>query len=150
MVAAGVADGWGICPAAHGGQSINQPSAAKTIFGSFIASRTFCSRYSSLLASRSQRSRAVRLRTTPSGTIIALGPWSRPSPRGRYILQEHILNAVLSLAGSVLVEPHGLRHYLRSHFLDTTFKGLYHVNAFDLALLVPYFIVLVLLAAYGM
>ena len=48
------------------------------------------------------------------------------------------------------MEPHGLRHYLRSHFLDTTFKGLYHANAFDLALLIPYFIVLVLLAAYGM
>ena len=43
-----------------------------------------------------------------------------------------------------------MRHYLRSHFLDTTFKGLYHANAFDLALLIPYFIVLVLLAAYGM
>ena len=43
-----------------------------------------------------------------------------------------------------------MRHYLRTHFLDTTFKGLYHANAFDLALLIPYFIVLVLLAFYGM
>ena len=48
------------------------------------------------------------------------------------------------------MEPHGLRHYLRTHFLDTTFKGLYHANAFDMALLIPYFIVLILLAFYGM
>ena len=39
--------------------------------------------------------------------------------------------------------------YLRHHFLDKTFTGLYQVNAFDLALLIPYFIVLIILAAYG-
>ena len=39
---------------------------------------------------------------------------------------------------------------MRSHFLDTTFKGLYHVTAFDLCLLIPYFIVLIILAFYGM
>lgn len=44
----------------------------------------------------------------------------------------------------------GISQYIRQHFLDTTFKGLYSVNAFDLALLIPYFIVLVLLASYGM
>jgi len=49
-----------------------------------------------------------------------------------------------------MAEPRGLRHYLRTHFLDTTFKGLYHANAFDLALLIPYFVVLILLAFYGM
>jgi len=49
-----------------------------------------------------------------------------------------------------LEPPHGLRHYLRTHFLDTTFKGLYKPNAFDFALLIPYFIVLILLAFYGM
>jgi cellulose synthase/poly-beta-1,6-N-acetylglucosamine synthase-like glycosyltransferase len=47
------------------------------------------------------------------------------------------------------VAPHGLSHYVRTHFFDTTFQGLYQVNAFDLALLIPYFIVLVLLASYG-
>ena len=36
------------------------------------------------------------------------------------------------------------------HFLDNTFQGLYHANAFDMALLIPYFIVLILLASYGM
>ncbi len=45
--------------------------------------------------------------------------------------------------------PHGVGHYIRQHFLDTTFKGLYQVNTFDVELLIPYFIVLVLLAAYG-
>jgi cellulose synthase/poly-beta-1,6-N-acetylglucosamine synthase-like glycosyltransferase len=58
----------------------------------------------------------------------------------------YILNVICSLA----LEPRGLRHYLRTHFLDTTFKGLYHANAFDLALLIPYFVVLILLAFYGM
>ena len=43
------------------------------------------------------------------------------------------------------------RHWaiVRQHFLDKTFQGLYHANGFDLALLIPYFIVLILLAAYG-
>jgi len=46
--------------------------------------------------------------------------------------------------------PRGLGHYFRTHFLDRTFKGLYQPNAFDLALLIPYFSLLVLLAAYGL
>src|SRR5581483_8090036 len=37
----------------------------------------------------------------------------------------------------------------RQHFLDRTFQGLYHANAFDMALLIPYFVVLTLLASYG-
>ena len=57
---------------------------------------------------------------------------------------------IVSVIGTLVLEPRGLRHYLRTHFLDTTFKGLYHANAFDLALLIPYFVVLVLLAFYGM
>jgi cellulose synthase/poly-beta-1,6-N-acetylglucosamine synthase-like glycosyltransferase len=43
----------------------------------------------------------------------------------------------------------GIGSYIRQHFLDTTFKGLYQANGFDMALLVPYFVVLVLLASYG-
>ena len=46
-------------------------------------------------------------------------------------------------------QPRGLSHYFRTHFLDRTFKGLYQPNAFDMALLVPYFVVLVVLAFYG-
>src|SRR6202008_1499521 len=43
----------------------------------------------------------------------------------------------------------GFVSYFRQHFLDRTFQGLYHANAFDIALLIPYFIVLILLASYG-
>ena len=49
----------------------------------------------------------------------------------------------------VILASKGLGHYLRQHFLDKTFQGLYQANAFDLALLIPYFIVLIILAAYG-
>jgi cellulose synthase/poly-beta-1,6-N-acetylglucosamine synthase-like glycosyltransferase len=44
----------------------------------------------------------------------------------------------------------GLVHYFKSQFMDKTFKGLYSPNGFDLALLIPYFIVMVILAGYGM
>jgi cellulose synthase/poly-beta-1,6-N-acetylglucosamine synthase-like glycosyltransferase len=49
-----------------------------------------------------------------------------------------------------LAGPKGIGPYIRQHFLDKTFRGIYHVDAFDLELLIPYFIVLVLLAGYGM
>ncbi|HET9307671.1 MAG TPA: cellulose synthase family protein [Candidatus Sulfotelmatobacter sp.] len=45
--------------------------------------------------------------------------------------------------------PKGIGRYVYQHFLDTTFRGIYHANAFDLMLLIPYFIVLSLLAGYG-
>ena len=59
--------------------------------------------------------------------------------------------SILTLA---LLAPHGLLHYLRSHFGDIkvnnfSFKGLYRLNGFDVALLIPYFIVLLVLASYG-
>jgi cellulose synthase/poly-beta-1,6-N-acetylglucosamine synthase-like glycosyltransferase len=50
---------------------------------------------------------------------------------------------------AALVAPKGIGQYIRQHFLDKTFQGLYHPNAFDTALLIPYFIVLILLASYG-
>jgi len=44
----------------------------------------------------------------------------------------------------------GLRHYLKMmQTTDQTFKGLYHWNPFDAALLLPYFAVMILLAMYG-
>ncbi len=49
----------------------------------------------------------------------------------------------------LLLQRNGLSRFIRSQFFDTTFKGLYTPNAFDIALLAPYFIVLVLLASYG-
>jgi cellulose synthase/poly-beta-1,6-N-acetylglucosamine synthase-like glycosyltransferase len=50
---------------------------------------------------------------------------------------------------AAFLAPKGIGQYIRQHFFDKTFQGLYHPNAFDTALLVPYFIVLVLLASYG-
>ena len=47
---------------------------------------------------------------------------------------------------AALVAPKGIGQYIRQHFLDKTFQGLYHTDLFDRALLVPYFIVLILLA----
>ena len=42
-----------------------------------------------------------------------------------------------------------LRHYLKQQYADQTFKGLYHWNAFDAAMLIPYFAVMIVLALYG-
>jgi cellulose synthase/poly-beta-1,6-N-acetylglucosamine synthase-like glycosyltransferase len=56
-----------------------------------------------------------------------------------------------NLASSVaLYANKGFVSYFRQHFLDRTFQGLYHANAFDIALLIPYFVVLILLASYGL
>jgi cellulose synthase/poly-beta-1,6-N-acetylglucosamine synthase-like glycosyltransferase len=44
----------------------------------------------------------------------------------------------------------GLKHYLKAmQSTDQTFKGLYHWNMFDAALLIPYFAVMIILAIYG-
>jgi cellulose synthase/poly-beta-1,6-N-acetylglucosamine synthase-like glycosyltransferase len=58
-----------------------------------------------------------------------------------------ISNSLVALAA--FVAPKGIGQYIRQHFLDKTFQGLYHPNTFDTALLIPYFIVLILLASYG-
>jgi len=50
---------------------------------------------------------------------------------------------------AIATAPRGIGQYIRRHFFDKTFQGLYHANGFDLALLIPYFIVLILLAGYG-
>src|SRR3981081_1729275 len=51
---------------------------------------------------------------------------------------------------AVWAAPRSIGQYIRQHFLDRTFQGLYHANAFDLGLLIPYFVVLILLASYGL
>lgn len=48
------------------------------------------------------------------------------------------------------MNQHSLSHYLRSHYGDRTFEHLYRWNWFDTALLIPYFLVMVILAFYGM
>jgi cellulose synthase/poly-beta-1,6-N-acetylglucosamine synthase-like glycosyltransferase len=42
-----------------------------------------------------------------------------------------------------------LGHYWRTHYADRTFEHLYRWNAFDICLLVPYFVVMLILAFYG-
>ncbi|MHB1022018.1 MAG: cellulose synthase family protein [Acidobacteriaceae bacterium] len=54
-----------------------------------------------------------------------------------------------SVAVWLLVPPHGLLHYYKTHYGDTTFQNLYRWNWFDTSLLIPYFIVMVVLAFYG-
>jgi len=65
------------------------------------------------------------------------------------LISDLILSANLSEHLTAWAGPRGIGPYIRQHFLDTTFRGLYHANAFDVALLIPYFIVLILLAGYG-
>src|SRR5215831_8209656 len=61
-----------------------------------------------------------------------------------------MLNCAPSLQAAVMLAANrGVGQYIRQHFLDRTFQGLYRPNAFDVALLIPYFIVLILLASYG-
>ncbi len=50
----------------------------------------------------------------------------------------------------IFASQNGLRHYLKAmRQTDITFQHLYHWNAFDAALLLPYFAVMILLAIYG-
>jgi cellulose synthase/poly-beta-1,6-N-acetylglucosamine synthase-like glycosyltransferase len=43
----------------------------------------------------------------------------------------------------------GFRHFLKMQYADQTFRGLYEWNAFDAAILLPYFAVMIVLAIYG-
>src|SRR5580698_9957551 len=50
-----------------------------------------------------------------------------------------------------LLQPkNDLRHYLRYHYGDHTFEHLYRWNWFDTSLLIPYFVVMIILAFYGL
>jgi cellulose synthase/poly-beta-1,6-N-acetylglucosamine synthase-like glycosyltransferase len=67
------------------------------------------------------------------------------SPASLFVGLQHQVSAFL-LFGS----QNGLRHYLKAmQNTDQTFKGLYHWNWFDLALLLPYFAVMIGLSVYG-
>jgi cellulose synthase/poly-beta-1,6-N-acetylglucosamine synthase-like glycosyltransferase len=68
---------------------------------------------------------------------------------GRVVWGE-VLRGLTDILGMwVLASPHGLGHYWKTHYADKTFEHLYRWNGFDTALLVPYFIVMVILAFYG-
>jgi len=56
----------------------------------------------------------------------------------------------MPLATYLAFAPHnGLLHDLKMQYADQTFKGLYHLNWFDVAMLFPYFAVMILLSFYG-
>ena len=63
---------------------------------------------------------------------------------GSRTLTHHIHALALFLA-----DQHTLSHYWKTHYADRTFKGDYRWNAFDICLLVPYFVVMIILAFYG-
>jgi len=56
-------------------------------------------------------------------------------------------NAMVSML--LVTDQHSLKHYLRTHYADRTFEHLYRWNPFDILLLIPYFTVMIILAAYG-
>ncbi len=59
-------------------------------------------------------------------------------------------NVLFALQLALLAAQQGpLFHYWRK-LTDRTFTGLYRVNSFDLAMMIPYFIVLFVLAMYGL
>lgn len=62
------------------------------------------------------------------------------------------LNILYSNAALFLfaASQRGLIDYFRRQFLDKTFKNLYTPNSFDLMLLIPYFVVMIILAIYGL
>ena len=55
-----------------------------------------------------------------------------------------------ALQAFVLFAAHGMGHYWKTHYADHTFRSAYRWNSFDVALLVPYFLVMLILAFYGL
>ena len=51
---------------------------------------------------------------------------------------------------TAIFAPKGLGHYWKTHYADKTFEHLYRLTGFDIALLTPYFIVMIILAFYGL
>src|SRR5215831_16262304 len=82
-------------------------------------------------------------------------PWG-PGIGGSALLIDfqamHSLLAGLSAQMAALVaasQQNSFKHYLKMQYADQTFRGLYHWNWFDLTLLVPYFLVMIVLGIYG-
>jgi cellulose synthase/poly-beta-1,6-N-acetylglucosamine synthase-like glycosyltransferase len=61
-----------------------------------------------------------------------------------------VINATaLYATASIYLQNHGFSTYWH-RLLNPTFKGLYRANAFDLSIMLPYFLVMTILAAYGL
>src|SRR5450759_1488957 len=89
------------------------------------------------------------MRFDRSGTMLGLLSFLLIHGALEFMVLTLTPSPLATLALVVVLAPKGLGPYLRQHFLDKTFAGLYQINAFDLALLIPYFIVLIILAIYG-
>jgi cellulose synthase/poly-beta-1,6-N-acetylglucosamine synthase-like glycosyltransferase len=55
----------------------------------------------------------------------------------------------LTIFLGLFVAPKGFGHYWKTHYADKTFEHLYRWNTFDTSLLIPYFVVMLILAFYG-
>ena len=64
-------------------------------------------------------------------------------------IADHLSSFPASGPGAESRSAAGLQHYFRTHYADRTFEHLYHWNSFDTALLIPYFLVMVVLSFYG-
>src|SRR6516225_9553824 len=53
------------------------------------------------------------------------------------------------VVASLMLDPNPVLKYIRTVFRKDPFQGIYQVNAFDLAILIPYFTVLIILSIYG-
>lgn len=53
------------------------------------------------------------------------------------------------LLASLIPPSNPVARYLHNLFYKDPFRGLYHANAFDLSILIPYFTILIILSAYG-
>jgi cellulose synthase/poly-beta-1,6-N-acetylglucosamine synthase-like glycosyltransferase len=72
------------------------------------------------------------------------------APGLQAFFEGHFYAAEDNLTPLAFAAQRGLTHYLKTHYGDRTFEHLYRWNSFDTALLIPYFVVMVILAFYGM
>src|SRR5258708_38698632 len=76
---------------------------------------------------------------------------SRQYPRSGFcagLLRESMVHIALLLSFT-LAQQSPIGHYWHK-ITDRTCSGIYHANAFDLAMMIPYFLVLCILALYGL
>jgi cellulose synthase/poly-beta-1,6-N-acetylglucosamine synthase-like glycosyltransferase len=80
------------------------------------------------------------------GSTLFSALFASLNPAASSLLSELTRQAIAHLA---FASQNGLKHYLKMQYADQTFRGLYHWNWFDLALLIPYFAVMIVLSFYG-
>lgn len=75
-------------------------------------------------------------------------------PRGSDNRMHNLLEHAAAHTGLWLLTQRGLSHYLRTHYsndpVNNPFRYLYRWNLFDTTLLIPYFVVMIVLAFYGL